>query len=259
MNGGKLRQLANILALSVVIAFNSISQALPLNGQTSAQIANRYPDMLYFPANYAFSIWGIIYAFLTAFAIYQALPSQRNNPIFERIGYLFVASSVFNIAWLTCFHFNSFPLSMVMMVLLLVTLITIYLRLEIGVKPVSRAVKWFVHVPFSIYLGWITAATITNASYVLVDAGWQGFGIAPQAWAVIMLAVTGVVAFALVFTRRDIAYGLVIVWAAGAIASRHSAIAPVQLAALAVCAVTGAIVLFVAYRFINANRLGWTM
>ena len=98
MNGGKLRQLANILALSVVIAFNSISQALPLNGQTSAQIANRYPDMLYFPANYAFSIWGIIYAFLTAFAIYQALPSQRNNPIFDKIGYLFVASSVFNIA-----------------------------------------------------------------------------------------------------------------------------------------------------------------
>ncbi|MBK8134432.1 MAG: tryptophan-rich sensory protein [Chloroflexi bacterium] len=259
MGSNKFRQLANILALSAVIAFNAISQALPLNGQTSAMIANRYPDMLYFPANYAFSIWGIIYTFLTVFIVYQALPSQRENPVFKRIGYLFVVSSAFNIAWLTCFHFNAFPLSMVMMILLLGTLLTIYIRLGIGAEPVSRAVKWCVHIPFSLYIGWITAATITNAGYVLVDAGWNGFGVDAQTWAIIMLVVTGVVALGMVYFRRDIAYGAVIVWAVTAIASRHADVTAVQTVALGVSAITVAAVAIVAIRWMNEYRLGWSM
>lgn len=253
MSAAKTRQLVNILALAAVVAFNFISQALPLNGQTSAEIANRYRDMLYFPANYAFSIWGIIYTFLIVFGVYQALPSQRDNPYVARIGYLFAASSAFNIAWLTCFHYNQFALSIVMMLLLLATLLAIYVRIGVGVTNVPRAVKIAVHIPFSIYLGWITAATIANAGYVLVDAGWNGLGLSPELWAVMMLTVTGLVATALVWLRRDIAYGLVIVWAVSAIAVRHGAISSVAVAAVAVAGVTAVLVVLVALRMFGGG------
>jgi hypothetical protein len=251
MNRQMLRQFLNIVAFSATVAFNSLSQALPLNNQTSADIANRYPNMLYFPANYAFSIWGVIYAFLLAFTVYQALPSQRTNPIFDRIGYLFVASGLFNIGWLTAFHYDQFPLSMVLMILLLATLLAIYIRLDIGGAPVSRREKWLVHIPFSLYLGWITAATVTNAGYVLTDAGWNGFGLSNEIWAVIMLTITGAIAAFMVLARRDVAYGLVIIWAVTAIASRHSGIQVVMLAALTVSA---AVALMVAARlFMNIS------
>src|SRR5687768_346813 len=184
----RMRPIVNLIALLVVLAVNFLAEALPLNGLTSAQIANRYPDLLYFPANYAFSIWSVIYAFLIAFGIYQVLPAQRNNPHLQRIGWLFVVSCVFNAAWLISFHYLQFAISMVMMIALLITLIAIYWRLGVGVEPVSRATKWLIHVPFSLYLGWITAATITNAAYVLTDAGWGGFGIEAQTWAIVMLA-----------------------------------------------------------------------
>ncbi|HEX2621524.1 MAG TPA: tryptophan-rich sensory protein, partial [Phototrophicaceae bacterium] len=200
----------------------------------SAQIANRYPDLYYFPANNAFSIWGIIYTFLIAFTIYQALPSQRNNPHLERLSWLFVASGIFNIAWLFSFQYEQFPLSMVMMLLLLGTLITIYRRLGIGRVSISLRDQWLIHVPFSLYLGWITAATVTNASFVLRNASWDGFGIAPEIWAVIMLTITGILGLAMLVRHHDIAYALVITWATYWIASRHSSIQPVAFAALAV-------------------------
>lgn len=255
----KLRPIVNVVALIIVVAVNFLAEALPLNGLTSAQIANRYPDLLYFPANYAFSIWSVIYAFLIAFAIYQVLPAQRDNPQLERIGWLFVASCVFNAAWLISFHYLQFALSMVMMIALLITLIVIYRRLGVGVEPVSRATKWLVHVPFSIYLGWITAATITNAAYVLTDAGWSGFGIGAQTWAIIMLAITAVLAGYIVYTRRDIAYGLVIFWAVTSIAVRHSDIAAVSLTSIIVGVAVALLVAYALWRYFDANRLGWSM
>jgi benzodiazapine receptor len=255
----RVRQIANFIALIGVLAVNFLAEAIPLNGLTSAQIANRYPDLLYFPANYAFSIWSVIYTFLIAFGIYQALPAQRENSALRRIGWLFVASCIFNAAWLISFHYLQFAFSMIMMVALLITLVTIYLRLGIGVEAVSRATKWLIHVPFSLYLGWITAATITNAAYVLTDAGWSGFGIDAQTWALLMLAITGLLAGYIVYTRRDIAYGLVIVWAVTSIAVRHADIAAVNLASVIVSAIVALLVAYAIWRYFDSKRLGWSM
>lgn len=255
----RMRPIVNFIALLVVLAVNFLAEALPLNGLTSAQIANRYPDLLYFPANYAFSIWSVIYAFLIAFGIYQVLPAQRNNPHLQRIGWLFVVSCVFNAAWLISFHYLQFAISMVMMIALLITLIVIYWRLGVGVEPVSRATKWLIHVPFSLYLGWITAATITNAAYVLTDAGWGGFGIEAQTWAIVMLAITGVLASYIVYTRRDIAYGLVIVWAVTSIAVRHADIASISLTSIIVSVAVALLVAYALWRYFDSNRLGWSM
>ncbi|MDX1994138.1 MAG: TspO/MBR family protein [bacterium] len=210
-----LRQIANIIGLVATLVFNFVSQDTRLVENTNADIANRYP-ILYFPANAAFSIWGIIYTLLIAWVIYQALPSQRDNPNQQRIGWLFVVTCIANIAWLVSFQFlEQFALSMIAMLALLGTLIAIYLRLDIGRAAVSLRDRLLIHVPFSVYLGWITAATVTNATYVLYDAGYtQSFlGISAETWAVILFVVSALLALAAVITRRDVAYALVIVWA----------------------------------------------
>lgn len=212
MNTGIIRQFAVILALIVTLAINTLANTLPINGQTSADIANRLP--IYFvPANYVFSIWGVIYLLLIGYAVYQALPAQRDNPRLRSIGYLFVLSSIANSVWLVLFHYEFFPLTMIAMLILLLTLIAIYLRLGIGKTAISRTERWFSQLPFSVYLGWITVATIANASYVLYDANWDGFGISGPVWAAIMIVIAAGVTLAIIALRRDVAYAAVIVWA----------------------------------------------
>jgi len=212
MNRNVIRQVMNVIALIFMVAMNGLSEALPINGQTSAEIANRLP-ILFVPANYVFSIWGIIYMLLIGFGIYQALPSQRENPLLQKIGYWFVLSCVANATWLVLFHYNLFALSMVTMVVLLVSLIMIYTRIGVGQKALTLKEKVLIHIPFSTYLGWITVATVANASYVLYDAGWDGFGISPEIWATAMLLIATGIVLAIIYTRSDIAYVSVIVWA----------------------------------------------
>jgi len=211
----------NLLAVIVTIVINGVANALPLNGQTTGEISDRF-QVYFVPAGYVFSIWGLIYVGLAAFAIYQALLAQRDNPRLHRIGYLFALSCLANVAWLFLWHYEVFPLTLVAMVALLLSLIAIYLRLGIGRTQASAAEKWLVRVPFSIYLGWVTVATIANVTSVLDYVNWSGWGISPEAWTVIMLVVGAGIVSAVSLTRGDVAYMLVIVWAFAGIAVKHA-------------------------------------
>ena len=108
------------------------------------------------------------------------------------------------------------------MLALLLSLIAIYLRLNIGRVQVSRGEKWCVHIPFSVYLGWISVATIANATQLLYFLGWNGWGISPEIWAVIMLAAGVIISAVMSLRRADIAYSLVLVWAYIGIALEHA-------------------------------------
>ncbi|MDH7484839.1 MAG: tryptophan-rich sensory protein [Anaerolineae bacterium] len=225
-----VRQWVNVLALVVTFVINSLAAALPLGGLTTGEISDLFP--VYFtPANYVFRIWFLIYAALFGFIVYQALPSQRENPRLRRVGYLFVLSALANTVWLLLWHFWRFPLSLVAMIVLLLTLIVIYLRLGIGRTRVSTAETWLVRVPFSIYLGWITVATIANATTVLQYFNWSGWGLSPQVWTVIMLAAATVIGALVSLRRGDAAYMLVLVWAFAGIAVKHAATPVVAIAA----------------------------
>jgi hypothetical protein len=186
----------------------------------------------------------VIYLALTAFVVYQALPSQRANPALRRIGYLFAASSVANSVWIFMWHYELFALSLVVMLSLLAMLIAIYVRLDVGVAPVPAAVRRLVHLPFSIYLGWITVATAANATDVLYLTGWDGWGIPAQTWAVLLLVVASLIASAVVFTRRDLAYAAVIVWAFIGIMVKQWEAQPVAIAAAVLAAVVAGVWLF---------------
>ena len=141
----------------------------------------------------------------------------------NRIGWLYALSGVLNAGWLFTWHYELFPLSVVVMLALLVTLIAIYLRLDNGRVQVSTIEKWCVNIPFSVYLGWISVATIANITDLLYYWRWNGWGIMPELWAVIMLVVATALALAMTLTRGDLAFLLVLVWSFVGIAVKQSA------------------------------------
>jgi len=230
LNKNSVRQVVNVLATLLTIVVNGLANALPLNGQTTGAISDRL-DGYFVPAGYVFSIWGLIYLALVAFSIYQALPAQRGNPLLNRIGYLYALSCVANSAWILLWHYEKFAWTLVVMVVLLLSLIAIHVRVGIGRRRVSNVDKWFVQIPFSIYLGWITVATVANVTALLSALQWDGWGLDPQAWAVIMIIASAAIASAVSITRGDIGYVLVIMWAFVGIAVKHSDTPPVAITA----------------------------
>ena len=207
-----LRQVVNVVTLLIMITVNALANILPINGQTTAAISDRFP-VYFVPAGYVFSIWGVIYLALLVFGVYQALPAQRANPALRHIGYLFALSNLVNSAWIFFWHYELFPLTLLAMVTLFLLLIAIYLRVNNGQTPATTLARRLVQIPFSIYLGWITVALIANVTDVLYYLGWDGWGLGGPAWAVIMLGAATLIAAGMALTRRDVAYLLVILWA----------------------------------------------
>lgn len=231
MNRDTLRQTVNIAALLFALGVNWASAALPLNGRTPAEISDSIP-VLFVPAGYVFAIWGLIYVLLAAFTVYQALPAQRENPRLRRVGYWFAASCVLNGAWLFAWHYGYFPLSLAIMAALLASLIVIYRCLDIGRAVPPGRERWLVDLPFSVYLGWITVATVANAAGTLYIAGWNGGALGPVPWTVAMLGVAAALGGAMLATRRDVAYTLVLAWAFAGIWVRQVATPAVAWTAL---------------------------
>jgi hypothetical protein len=221
MSKDALRQATNIFTVILALVVNVLANALPLNGQNTGEISDRF-KVFFVPAGYVFAIWGVVYIGWIAFAVYQALPAQRANPRLRRLGYLFAISNLLNAAWLFCWHYNLFGLSVLVMLGLLGLLIASYLALNVGHEPASTAEKWCVDYPFSMYLGWISVATIANITDYLYSIGWSGAGIAPQVWAVIMLAVATLLGLLMALRHRDECYLLVLVWAFAGIAVRQA-------------------------------------
>ena len=221
MRADRVRQGAVVLALIATVALNALANILPLNGQTTGDIANRYP-VRFIPANYVFSIWSLIYAGLIAYAVYQALPAQRTNERLQRTGWLFVLTCALNMAWLVLWHYEFFILTIPVMIALFATLFALYIALRMRGDPVSAMERVIVFGTFSVYLGWITVALITNIVTVLYQQGWNGFSISAEVWTVVLLIVG--VGIAALFTRNkpDVAYVGVLIWAFAGIAVKQS-------------------------------------
>jgi hypothetical protein len=206
-----LRQITTLISVILALAVNILASTLPLNGQNTGEISDRF-KVYFVPAGYVFAIWGIIYIGWIAFTIYQFQPTQKENPRLRKLGYLFALSGLANAAWLFTWHYNYFGLSVLVMLSLLGLLIASYLKLNVNLSSASRAEWWSVDLPFSIYLGWISVATIANVTDWLYFVEWNGFGIAAPVWAVIMLVIASIVGLLMALTRKDTAYLLVFVW-----------------------------------------------
>jgi hypothetical protein len=154
--------------------------------------------------------------------VFQALPSQQGKEFHRRIGWFFVLSSMANIVWLFLWQFEYLSFSCVLMFLLLASLILIYLRLKIGKSTAPLREKLTVHLPFSVYLGWITIASIANVTVTLVSVNWDGLGISQETWATFLIIVALLITVLVIATRKDVAYGLVTIWALVGIAVNQS-------------------------------------
>lgn len=213
MDFSKLSRWINIFAFVIMVAVNGLAGNTSfIGGKNTAQISDANPTLIT-PAGYVFSIWGVIYLLLGIFVVFQALPSQQGKDFHKKVGWFFVISSILNVCWLFLWQFGQLGFSVVLMFLLLASLLMIYLRLGVGKSKVALNEKLAVHLPFSVYLGWITIASIANVAVAAVSANWDGFGIAAETWATLVIAIALLIALLVVFTRKDVAYGLVITWA----------------------------------------------
>ncbi|MFQ3534457.1 MAG: TspO/MBR family protein [Aggregatilineales bacterium] len=229
-----VRQIGVIAAFIATLGMNFLSQGaanfnIALFPRTVAQLGEMYP-IYFLPAGYVFAVWGVIYLGLGAFVVYHSRVG-RSNPLMQRVGWLFIVTCLANIAWLILFLNEQFALSTVAMLILLGALISIYQTQRIGLQAVTPTVRWMAHIPFSIYLGWITVATVANVTYVLFDAQWDGFGISGELWAAVMMAAATFITGLMIVRRSDFAYALVVIWALIGIIARYPNVTLVALAA----------------------------
>ena len=214
-----------ILALVAILAtltINALSNFFPLKGANIGKISNTvFQGVQITPANYAFAIWGLIYIGLIAYGIYQLRPAQRRNPTIGRASVLLIVACMAQITWVYLFTMRLFWLSVVAMLVILLALIGAYLQLGIGKVQVLRDRQWLAHIPFSIYLGWISVATVVNIASALYSYNWDGWGINGTYWTAIMLVVATIIAAIVAIKRADIAFTCVFIWAYVAIAIRQ--------------------------------------
>jgi len=206
----------NLLGFLGTVVVNTMATTLPINNKTTGELSDLYPN-LFTPAGLTFAIWGLIYVLLAIFVVYQLIPSVRRDAqrvdFVQRIGPVFFISCLANMGWIYAWHYEMVSLSLVLMLILFGSLLAIYLRLNIGKSEASKTEKYLAHLPFSIYLGWITIATIANATALLVNINWNAWGLSEQFWAVAVIIVGIAIALSVLFTRKDIYYSLVVDWA----------------------------------------------
>ncbi len=216
----KIMVLATFLTMIIV---NALANTLPINGLSTGQISDSYPN-LFAPAGLTFAIWGIIYFLLGGYTLYHLglfrdNSATANTELLNKIGIIFSVSSIANAAWVFSWHYQQFPLSMLLMIVILVCLILINQTLKD--EQLSQRENLFVRLPFSVYFGWITVATIANATVLLVSLGWRDVVFSEATWAVIIIFVGFIIGATTMLKNRDIAYGLVIVWAYAGILLKH--------------------------------------
>lgn len=214
-----------VLRMTVLITFigmvtiNALANLLPINGITTDAVSNLYPTY-FVPAGYVFTIWSVIYITLFIFAVYQL---KQQSSVLTSLRIPFIVSCIANGVWILLWHYGHIYLTVIAMLVLLICLLMMYLRVK-DIQPTMTREYWFVRTPFSIYLGWISVATVANISAALYAAQWNGFSIDPQIWSSIMMCVAAGLGITMLLRHKDIAYALVIVWALVGIGMRFNTI-----------------------------------
>lgn len=205
----------NLLGFILMVVVNYLANALPLNNLTTGQLSDKYPN-LFVPAGITFSIWGLIYILLGIFVFFslkQAITGREVFSAFRNTGILFFLTCLANAGWIFAWHYEQLILSLLVMLTLLALLIMIYQRLSKGSYHEIRLDKFPAKLPFSIYLGWISVATVANTAAVLVGVRWNRFGLSEQFWTVAMLIFLTVLTLIFIFKKKDYLYSLTIIWA----------------------------------------------
>ena len=186
-----------------MIVMNYLANALPLNGMTTGQLSDSYPN-LFVPAGLTFSIWGLIYILLAVFCVVQF--TSTDQATISKVTWPFAITCILNGLWIVFWHYQKMPLSLITMVGFLITLVYI--------NSVIRNIQpGLIKATFGIYLGWICIATIANVTTLLIYYKWDGAGISEQTWAVIMIFAGTVIASLAIYSFRNPFIALSVLWA----------------------------------------------
>lgn len=198
-----LQKILNLVFFAGMVFMNYLANALPINGKTTGQLSDQYPN-LFVPAGITFSIWGVIYLLLFIFCIIQF--REENKQLVQSLGWLFIVTCVLNGLWIVAWHYEQLPVSLLIMLGLLGSLIFINLSLKGAAPGITKAV-------FGIYLGWICIATIANVTALLVDYNWQAFGISHEIWTIALILVGAAITSLAIYRLNNLFIALAVVWA----------------------------------------------
>jgi len=217
-----IKTLAGIAYIAMVVV-NFLANGLPINNRSTGAISDAYPN-LFAPAGLTFSIWGLIYLLLAGYVLYQFVSfgkesGRKKEGLLKKVNVLFIATSIVNISWIFAWHYDYISLSVLIMATLLFLLIKI--ADTIRIEKLTQQEKIFISAPFSVYFGWITVAAIANITVFLVSIGWNGFGVADFVWTSIILLVGALIGILRMRKDKNIAYGLVLIWAYLGILFKH--------------------------------------
>jgi tryptophan-rich sensory protein len=239
MLNDRLRQFLVVFVTVTLIVMNGLSNARVFGPQTNGDVSQKY-NTLVTPAGYAFAIWGLIFLGLLGFAFYQALPSQRHNPRFRTAGPWYILNGLCNAVWSPIFNQEWIGLSVLVILVMFGSLFMVMEHLRINprtelamMRPVKPGETWLARLPFSIYFGWLSVATILNITVWFRYTGFDLSGVAEPIWAVGVLVLSFMVGAVLFNRYRSIAYILVFTWAYAAIAAKQADVPTVRYAAIA--------------------------
>ncbi len=215
-----LKILVAITFIGTVVV-NYLANALPLNNITAGEVSDLYPN-LFAPAGITFSIWGLIYLLLGLFVLYYIGVFKKkttNTKLLDNVSKYFVITGLANISWIFSWHYQIIFLSLILILVILFCLIKI--ASMIAKANLKGKEYFFVELPFSVYFGWITVATIANVTVLLVSLNWQGFGLPEVFWAVSIIIIGAMTGLWRMLKDKSVAYGLVFVWAYTGIIIKH--------------------------------------
>ncbi|MEI8111562.1 MAG: tryptophan-rich sensory protein [Chitinophagia bacterium] len=257
------------IAFFAVIMVNALANILPINGYNTGQVSDFYPNY-FVPAPFTFSIWGVIYLMLLLYAItvtvfveYKPLADHKAKDYIAAIHPWFMISCILNMAWIYTWHHLYITWTVIIMLLLLYSLIQVFIKGHGLLKTYPLYLQFLLGAPFTIYLGWITVATIANITALLVSKGWQGGPLGPDIWSAIMMTIAVVLALFMLLKFRIAGFSLTIAWALWGIRASQSAasemIARISMAGVIALLVVTAIERVVTYFFTanNFKTIGW--
>ena len=208
----------NWISFISVILINALANILPINGYNTGQISAFYPNY-FVPAGFTFSIWGVIYLLLLTYTIaytYYVMQSAKFivvNKYLNKINPIFLLTCVLNIAWIFAWHYLQVELSFIIMLFFLTALCKIFVVANKSIDGLSQTQRFFLYTPFTIYLGWISVATIANLTALLVKLSWTGLGIEAIYWSSLMILIAIALALFFLFKYATIGFAIVIAWA----------------------------------------------
>jgi hypothetical protein len=201
VSGARLIQPALLLAILAMVAAPALTPAF--TGYDPATFPVRIERPAIQPAGYAFSIWGLIYLWLLAHAVFGLL-KRRNDPAFLRPALPLLVSGLLGSVWLAIA--SSAPITATFVILVMGGLAMLaYLRAD------QSQDRWLLAAPLAIYAGWLTAACGVSVGVILA-----GYGVLSNTGpALLMLTVVIAVALFVQARRPKMpVYGATVVWAA---------------------------------------------